>query len=102
MNKWPVALTDSPVSPPSIWPPSLRSSPSGRILRSVLAPDGRVAVSGNGRDEPVLTSLAGRIYWPTMNRGAQLARAQQAFETGQKNLLFRGQLIEDIPKNLRQ
>jgi AsmA protein len=35
--------------------------------------DGRIAVSENGRDEPVLTSLAGRIYWPTMNRSAQLS-----------------------------
>lgn len=34
--------------------------------------DGRIAVSRAGTDEPVVTGLAGRIYWPTLRRGADL------------------------------
>lgn len=34
--------------------------------------DGRIAASDNGRDEPLVTGLAGRVYWPSLTRNAQI------------------------------
>lgn len=34
--------------------------------------EGRIAASENGRDEALVTGLSGRVYWPSINRNAQI------------------------------
>jgi len=34
--------------------------------------EGRIATSENGRDEALVTGLSGQVYWPSLNRSAQV------------------------------